>query len=135
VPVVRASLPGPPRWLPAALLPFELPDCVLVGAAPVGRESGCRRDAEPRSDPEWLCGSVHGSSRRQSAHKIYPAEKPAPVAPPESPGEFADEAADLLDGLLLALLDLPGDVWPDLAAALPEEVFDRIDRYMEARLT
>ena len=51
-------------------------------------------------------------------------------------GERAVAAGMLsLVGLLLALLDLPGDVWPDLAAALPEEVFDRIDRYMEARLT
>jgi len=41
----------------------------------------------------------------------------------------------LLDDFLIALLDLPGDTWPDLAAALPNELFDRIDRYLEARLS
>jgi hypothetical protein len=60
---------------------------------------------------------------------IDAAPKPAPVAPAESP----DEAAELLDDFLLALLDLPGDAWPDLAAALPDEVFGRIDRWMEVR--
>jgi len=60
---------------------------------------------------------------------IDPARKLAPVAPVESP----DEAADLLDDFLIALLDLPGDTWPDIAAALPDEIFDRIDRWMEVR--
>jgi hypothetical protein len=41
----------------------------------------------------------------------------------------------LLDDFLIALLDSPGDTWPDIAAALPEELFDRIDRYLEARLS
>jgi hypothetical protein len=36
---------------------------------------------------------------------------------------------------LVALLDLPGDAWPDLAAALPDEVFERIDKSLEARLS
>jgi hypothetical protein len=57
-------------------------------------------------------------------------QKSARVAPAESP----DEAADLLDDFLIALLDLPSDVWPDLAVALPDDVFDRIDRWMEVRL-
>jgi hypothetical protein len=29
----------------------------------------------------------------------------------------------LLDDFLIALLDLPGDAWPDLVAALPEGDF------------
>jgi hypothetical protein len=34
------------------------------------------------------------------------------------------------------LLDLPGDAWPDIiAAALPDEIFDRLDRYLEVRLS
>jgi hypothetical protein len=57
-------------------------------------------------------------------------QKPAPVAPAESP----DEAGDLLDDFLIALLDLPGDAWPDLAAALPDDLYDRIDRYLKACL-
>jgi hypothetical protein len=60
---------------------------------------------------------------------IDPVARPAPVAPAERPAD----AADLLDDFLLALLDLPGDAWPDLAAALPDEVFERIDRWMEDR--
>ena len=59
------------------------------------------------------------------------AQKAAPVPPAASP----DGANKLLDDFLIALLDLPGDTWPDLAAALPNELFDRIDRYLEARLS
>ena len=59
-----------------------------------------------------------------------PAPKLAPVAPAESP----DETADLLDDFLIALLGLPGDAWPDIAATLPDEVFEGIDRYLERRL-
>jgi len=58
-------------------------------------------------------------------------QKAAPVPPAASP----DGANELLDDFLIALLDLPGDTWPDLAAALPNELFDRIDRYLEARLS
>jgi hypothetical protein len=56
-------------------------------------------------------------------------QKSTPVAP----AERSDEAADLLDDFLLAILDLPGDTWADLAAALPDEVLDRIDRWKEVR--
>jgi hypothetical protein len=66
----------------------------------------------------------------RSPAPIDPAPKPAPVAPAESIGE----AEELLDDLLIALLELPGDAWPDLAAALPDEVFERLDRWLEARL-
>jgi hypothetical protein len=59
------------------------------------------------------------------------AEKPALVAPAET----ADEAGELLDELLIALLELPGDGWSDIAVALPDELFDRIDRYLEACLS
>jgi hypothetical protein len=58
---------------------------------------------------------------------ISQAQTPAPVASAERP----EEAAELLDDLLLALFDLPGDAWPDLAAALPDELYDRIDQYIE----
>jgi len=45
----------------------------------------------------------------------------------------------LLDDFLIALLDLPGWsdpgswLWNDVAAVLPDELFDRIDRWMEVR--
>jgi len=61
---------------------------------------------------------------------VDPARKPAPVAPAESVGEVEE----LLDDLLIALLDLPGNAWPDLVARPPDELFDRIDRCMEARV-
>ena len=51
-----------------------------------------------------------------------PAEKPTPVAPAEP----RDEAAKLLDDFLIAVFDLPRDAWPDRAAALPDELYDRI---------
>jgi hypothetical protein len=58
------------------------------------------------------------------------AQKPAPIAPAARP----DDAAELLDDLLIALLELPGDTWPDLGAALPDDLYDRIDRDIEKRL-
>jgi hypothetical protein len=36
---------------------------------------------------------------------------------------------------LVALLELPGDGWPDLVAALPNEIYSRIDRYLETLLS
>jgi hypothetical protein len=65
---------------------------------------------------------------------------PAPISEPQkatpvAPAERSDETAELLDDVLLALLDLPGDAWPDLAAALPDEIYYRIDRYLEGRLS
>ena len=51
---------------------------------------------------------------------------------PFAPGESPDETAQLLDDLLMALLDLPSDGWIDLVEALPDELFDRIDRYLES---
>ena len=61
---------------------------------------------------------------------------PAPVPEVAKPGppvsaERLEEAAELLDDLLLGLFDLPGDAWPDLAAALPDQLYDRIDQYIE----
>jgi hypothetical protein len=69
----------------------------------------------------------------------YPrdAQKPATLAPTERP----DEAAELLDDLLIALLDLPNwsdsalALWTDVAAALPDELFARLDRYLQGRLS
>jgi hypothetical protein len=62
----------------------------------------------------------------------------APAEKEHNPEHFAnkvsgppDKVASLLDDLLIALLDLPGDAWPDLAAALPDELFKRLDRWMD----
>jgi len=67
-----------------------------------------------------------------SAVPIPEAEETTLVAPAESPD---DDTAALLDDLLIALLELPGDAWSDIAVALPDELYDRIDYYVEARLS
>jgi hypothetical protein len=64
---------------------------------------------------------------------------PAPILEVAEPGPLVqvtspEEAADLLDNFLIALLDLSGDewdAWMDVAAALPDELYDRIDHYIE----
>jgi hypothetical protein len=80
-------------------------------------------------------GNGDGTACTLLAGAVSPApvpepRKPAPVAPAERP----DEVVELLDDFLIALLDLPGDTWPDLVAVLPDEIFDRVDQYFEARL-
>jgi hypothetical protein len=62
---------------------------------------------------------------------------PTPIDEPqdEAPAASADSAAELLGDFLVALVELPGDGWPDLAAALPDEIFDRLDRYLETLLS
>ena len=64
---------------------------------------------------------------------------PAPVDEPQKPlvslAQGSDEAADLLDDLLIALLDLPGDGWSDIMLAVPDEIFDRCERYLETWLS
>jgi hypothetical protein len=65
---------------------------------------------------------------------------PAPISEPQKPGpvalaEHSDETAELLDDFLIALLDLPGDGWSGIAVALPDEIYDRIGRYLEERLS
>jgi hypothetical protein len=66
-----------------------------------------------------------------SPSAIFEPQDAAPAASADS----AEEVAELLDDFLVALLELPGDTWPDLTAALPDELFDRIDRYLEAWLS
>jgi hypothetical protein len=65
-----------------------------------------------------------------SPSPVREPQKSAPIAPAERP----DEAAELLDDLLIVLLDLSGDEWDawiDVVAALPDELYDRIDQYIE----
>jgi len=75
---------------------------------------------------------------------LLPAS-PAPVLEVAEPGPpvqvtSPEEAADLLDDFLLALLDFPGWsdpeswLWNDVAAALPDELYERIDQYIERAL-
>jgi hypothetical protein len=66
-----------------------------------------------------------------SPSPINPPEKPTLVAPAERP----DEVGELLDDFLIALFDLPGDAWSDIALALPDGLFDRIDRYLYTLLS
>jgi hypothetical protein len=72
-----------------------------------------------------------------AACTVLPGGKaPAPRSPAEkatfvASAERLDDTEELLDDLLLALFDLPGDAWPDLAAALTDELYNRIDQYIE----
>jgi hypothetical protein len=58
-----------------------------------------------------------------------------PDAAPAASTDGAEDVDELLGDLLVALVELPGDGWPDLAAALPDELFDRLDRYLETLLS
>jgi hypothetical protein len=83
----------------------------------------------------------HIRSSDPAACTLLPgAISPAPISEPQKaaavePAERPDEAGELLDDFLIALLELPGAAWPNLAVALPDEVFDRIDQYLEARMS
>jgi hypothetical protein len=66
-----------------------------------------------------------------SPASISEAEEPAHVAPAKP----LDEAAGLLNDFLIALIGLPGVAWPDIAIALPDELYDRIDRYLGNHLS
>jgi hypothetical protein len=70
-------------------------------------------------------------------HAFPGAISPAPVIrePPPAPAHAAPPDAKLLDDFLFALLELPGDTWSDIAVALPDELFDRIDLHMETLLS
>ena len=65
---------------------------------------------------------------------------PAPIPEPQKPAALAsaeglEEAAELLDDLLVTLLaDLP-DAWCDLADALPDELLNRLDHYVDILLS
>jgi hypothetical protein len=82
-----------------------------------------------RSSDPAACTLLPGAV---SPSAIPRSQDAAPVASADS----ADEAAaELFHDLLVTLLaDLP-DVWSDLAAALPEALFDRVDHYLEAWLS
>ena len=46
-----------------------------------------------------------------------------------APAERSEEGEHLLDDLLVVLFALPDDAWSALAAAVPDELAERIDRY------
>ena len=87
-----------------------------------------RASVRPRAGCTLIAGSPGGREPTTNRGSRAASQK-SKVAPAES----ADDASDLLHDFLTVLLDLPGDTWPDLAVALPNEVFDRIDRWMEVR--
>ena len=67
----------------------------------------------------------------------YPERrKPAAVAPPERPGpwksEAQAEAEELLEDICSTLLlEDDADGWVALADLLPDELFDRLDRWLD----
>jgi hypothetical protein len=56
------------------------------------------------------------------------------VAPAEEADELLrlDKVEELLCDLLVVLLDLPAHAWSAIAAAVPDELSERIDRYLDA---
>jgi hypothetical protein len=83
----------------------------------------------------------HIRSSDPAAGTLLPgAVSPAAISEPQdaasaASADSAEDVAELLDDFLIAMLNLPGDAWPDLAAALPDEIYDRIDQYLETRLS
>jgi hypothetical protein len=108
-----------------------LPPRVRCRGAPLGG----RRDRQWNTDHRCAAKRLRRNARVGAGSRLArvgtEAREPVPVALTER----YDEAEELLDELLIALLvDLP-DIWDDLAAALPDEIYDRIDRYLEGRLS
>jgi hypothetical protein len=55
-------------------------------------------------------------------------------AVPAVSADRADEVVGLLDELLCALIELPGEAYADIMTAIPEPLSDRLDRYIEELL-
>ena len=120
-----------------------------------GRAFPARRGGSPQRFCKPICRTAFWSALRRWGERAVATEvltiadirnaapaactllpgaiSPAPRKPAVASAEGADEAADLLDDFLVTLLEMPGDAWPDLAAVLPDEICDRIDRCMEVR--
>ena len=63
-----------------------------------------------------------------SALPVHRGDNSAPVAPPAS----SEDAAELLDDLLITLLELPGDGWFRVVDMLSAELVDKICDRIEA---
>lgn len=115
MPVVRAPVPGSPRRFPQRFC------CGAVRTSPLGRASCRSRRLDRRSRQEWPPISVHTSPKRQLTRAATTSQ--TTVAPAE--------AAELLH----ALLAVPSsEGWPALAAAMSDELFERLKRWHAARL-
>jgi hypothetical protein len=55
-------------------------------------------------------------------------------APPAASADSAEDDAELLADLVIALVDLPGDAYADIMTAIPDPLYHRLDRYMEQLL-
>jgi hypothetical protein len=73
---------------------------------------------------------VHASPR---GHLARGGSEPQD-APPAASADGAEDVAELLADLVTALVDLPGDAYVDIMTAIPDPLYDRIDRYIEERL-
>jgi hypothetical protein len=93
----------------------------------------CRRalDAAGR---RWMAAALASGGLTIASLRDGPAATRALLPGAAAEGLSPDDAAELLDDVLIALLELPGDTWPDIAVALPEELFDRIDSYIETAI-
>ena len=142
---------------PAARSSPNAVPCAWCGGAFTPRSTGghtqrfccptCRRDFDA-AGRRWVaeaiaCGLLSLAQIRKGAAatrallsggisppQIREDEKPSPAS-----SESSEEAAELLDDLLVTLLaDLP-DAWCDLADALPDELLNRLDYYVDILLS
>jgi hypothetical protein len=109
-----------------------LPQGLRCGRAALGSRGGRRRNADPGRASKRRWHNARVAPRGHLARGGIRRREPQDAAPAAS-ADSAEDVAELLDDFLIGLLELPGDTWPDLAAALPDELFDRIDRWMEVR--
>jgi hypothetical protein len=124
--VVRAPVPATPR---------RLPQRFCSAAHRVAFWSALRRWAE-RAVAAGALTVDHVKSGDPVACTLLPSgdspvpvpepQKRTPVAPAERPGEAAE--------LLYALLAVQSEGWHALAAAMSQELFDRLKRWHAARL-
>ena len=122
--MVRPGLHGARHWRrPREVLFGCSSDGLSLCHPALGRSRDCRRRltvAQIRNGAACTLATAAASPAQGSA-----IEDPAPVAPAERP----DEAEELLAALVAALFSLRGDAWSALAAAVPVELQQRIDRY------
>ena len=113
--VVRAPAPGPPRWLPEALLLRTTPDGILVCVAPVGRACCYSRLPDRRSHQERRSHSVHASPRRHLTHPDSPGLRSPPCSASGDPRRGRRAARRIFLVALLVSLHPPNHRQPPTA--------------------
>jgi hypothetical protein len=119
--------------------------CRWCGNAFMPRTSGgkpqtfCRpahRRAYDRAGRQYVASALADGTlildALRNRHAATPALLLAGISP--APMERGADAAELLDELLRVLLSLPEVAWLRATRKMPAELFERLDRWIEARL-